>query len=786
MRVNPLRWLWGLVPVAMLCFIALMSERPRIETDLKTRSLAALNAAGFGWAQPSFTGRDGTLAGMATDEGEPNDAARRVLATWGVRVLDNRSELAEKADVFRWSAIDRDNRIRISGFVPNEAARKSVMTSAKAAFPKREVEDTMKLARGAPPRDQWLAGVGFGLKSLTHLKNGTVELEGTSMSIAGPANDAAGYRTVRGAIQKDLPKGITMKSDRVTPPVANPYVWSARREGTQLQLGGHVSSEQQRQQIAAAVRESLPRATLADRSELAIGAPEGFMVAVIATIRALGRLEEGSADLRASQLNIAGLATDDVVADTVRRALREAMPASIRLTEAIRFKAPALPTFDPFRTTVDAGGPVVVLSGHAPSEAAKAALAETARARLPNRRIDNQLVVGNGAAAGWQSCTQAALSGLGRLGGGKATLTGRRLELTGETTEEALHGAIGREVAQAAGGSCDVDADVALRDVPEPNLTWRAAGNGRQVEIDGEVPDLATKRALGQLAGQQFPGQAILDRSRVAGVTARRWGEVAEIGLRQLARLRSGKAELTGQQLTVSGEAPDRAVVGAVQETLSSRLARGFTGRASLSVRTDAEIAAEETRRRAEAEAKRRNDEQAALEARRRTEEADAKRRADEAEARRREDEARRREEDARRSAADQAQALARQRLDIERCQADLRRVARAGQIQFERASADINARSHGTLDELARVVRACPAAVVEIEGHTDAEGAPDRNQRLSERRAGSVREYLIQAGADPQRLIAVGYGQEKPIAPNDTAESRARNRRIEFTVKSN
>jgi OmpA-OmpF porin, OOP family len=73
---------------------------------------------------------------------------------------------------------------------------------------------------------------------------------------------------------------------------------------------------------------------------------------------------------------------------------------------------------------------------------------------------------------------------------------------------------------------------------------------------------------------------------------------------------------------------------------------------------------------------------------------------------------------------------------------------------------------------------------VVEIEGHTDAEGLTERNKALSERRAQSVRAYLISAGVPEARLEAIGYGELRPIAPNDTAESRAINRRIEFTVK--
>ena len=69
------------------------------------------------------------------------------------------------------------------------------------------------------------------------------------------------------------------------------------------------------------------------------------------------------------------------------------------------------------------------------------------------------------------------------------------------------------------------------------------------------------------------------------------------------------------------------------------------------------------------------------------------------------------------------------------------------------------------------------------VEGHTDADGDPESNRELSKRRAETIRSYLIDAydyiGAD--MIEARGYGEQRPIAPNDTPENKARNRRIEI-----
>ena len=111
--------------------------------------------------------------------------------------------------------------------------------------------------------------------------------------------------------------------------------------------------------------------------------------------------------------------------------------------------------------------------------------------------------------------------------------------------------------------------------------------------------------------------------------------------------------------------------------------------------------------------------------------------------------------------------------------------MATNGTIRFGWASADLERSSLPTLDRLAEVAKACPTAKIEIGGHTDAEGTPERNASLSQRRAQSVVAYLSNAVVAMERMTAVGYGAAQPVAPNDTAENRAKNRRIEFTVRA-
>ncbi len=74
---------------------------------------------------------------------------------------------------------------------------------------------------------------------------------------------------------------------------------------------------------------------------------------------------------------------------------------------------------------------------------------------------------------------------------------------------------------------------------------------------------------------------------------------------------------------------------------------------------------------------------------------------------------------------------------------------------------------------------------MLDIDGHTDSQGSDSSNQTLSDRRANSVRDYLIKKGIDGSRLKATGFGESKPIADNTTAAGRAKNRRTEMTVRN-
>jgi OOP family OmpA-OmpF porin len=101
--------------------------------------------------------------------------------------------------------------------------------------------------------------------------------------------------------------------------------------------------------------------------------------------------------------------------------------------------------------------------------------------------------------------------------------------------------------------------------------------------------------------------------------------------------------------------------------------------------------------------------------------------------------------------------------------------------VQFDIGKATIRPESYAILDEVVDVLDKNPELEIEIQGHTDSTGSAEMNLRLSQNRAASVLEYFVSKGIERTRLSCRGFGMEKPIASNATAEGRAKNRRVEL-----
>ncbi len=103
--------------------------------------------------------------------------------------------------------------------------------------------------------------------------------------------------------------------------------------------------------------------------------------------------------------------------------------------------------------------------------------------------------------------------------------------------------------------------------------------------------------------------------------------------------------------------------------------------------------------------------------------------------------------------------------------------------VFFDTNKADVKGTSAETLNKLAGIFKEYPKSNILVEGHTDAAGSEEYNLGLSQKRAESVTQYLTAQGIDPSRFTTKWYGETQPRATNETAEGKAKNRRVELAI---
>lgn len=123
---------------------------------------------------------------------------------------------------------------------------------------------------------------------------------------------------------------------------------------------------------------------------------------------------------------------------------------------------------------------------------------------------------------------------------------------------------------------------------------------------------------------------------------------------------------------------------------------------------------------------------------------------------------------------------------EVERVGEGIRVTLKENMVNFAFNSSNISNTGKANLDKLATVLANNPDTNISIYGHTDSKGSDAYNQTLSEKRANSVKTYLVSKGISSARMTAKGMGETEPIATNDTDAGRAQNRRVEFAITAN
>jgi outer membrane protein OmpA-like peptidoglycan-associated protein len=563
---------------------------------------------------------------------------------------------------------------------------------------------------------------------------------------------------------------------------------------------------------------------------------DAWLAGAVFSVRSLSGLKRGEAELAMLNLSIKGEAkTSDAYRD-IRTALSKRRPAGIGLTREDIMP----PAARPFVWNVKKSGAGIVLTGFAPSDDERARLGARAKSLFGAMAISDNVDIADGAPDGWGKAASVALDQLGRLRSGEASISDRELTFAGEAADEQTASAIRKTL------KLDVPQNFRISDqirfprtdiaLPSKGYVMGIVNDGATLDLVGMVPSEAARAALIDAVKARFPGRPVNDKSQVAPGAPDGWQQCVVAGLASLPRLKKGKSVLTDHKLDVSGETDDYAasqsvpgdIKAAAGQTCDATTNIAFTGQmktdltwkatreangmvtiegeapddasrlhlveiaqqiyAGSSVTDNMKIvgAASEPWSSAahlglEEMARLRNGEVSIS-----GKELVIKGAAESDQV----------ANDIRSvlstdlppgfKSRDEINVMSVEEKAADSCQTLMRQTTAKGTINFERAKADLTSDSTQTLKDLAQIANECPSFSIQIEGHTDAEGTDERNQRLSDRRARAVADFLAQNGVEARRLTTVGYGASRPIADNATAEGRAKNRRIEFTVRVN
>jgi OmpA-OmpF porin, OOP family len=272
-----------------------------------------------------------------------------------------------------------------------------------------------------------------------------------------------------------------------------------------------------------------------------------------------------------------------------------------------------------------------------------------------------------------------------------------------------------------AGGVTSVDTSgVAVGAFARP-FTFSARRDGARIVLSGAAPSESSKAQILRAAEGAFPAAERVDEIRIAGgAPSAHFTDVAANAVRALAHLSNGEVRIVDTQVVVIGDGTQRAV-DAVRRSLSAEPAPFNTRFAVTIDGLDVEHP--------------------------------------------------------------ELQGLNLVGGSAETCERAFDRLMERNVINFASNSATIEASSRSVLNALASVALRCDRYSIEVAGHSDNQGEREMNMQLSQRRADAVATYLAQQGVDRARLLARGYGPDRPRVDNATPAGQAQNRRIEFYV---
>jgi OOP family OmpA-OmpF porin len=313
------KWWPGVIPLVFFWALAAWSNTVELESDLASRSGAALKDVVLDKTRIVVDGRDVALGADAFSEQGRQSAIAAVEAVPGVRLVDDETRLVPEAKPFVWSAERDVARVTLGGSAPLPASKGKLLDAARAALGGVDVVDQMSLARGAPPGFEDAALLL--IDQIGKLKDGKISISDSGVTLEGMARDLGGREAI-GAALRSLPQGFTIASNAVRAP---PYVLQANKDpvaGT-VTLSGYVPDDKVHGAVAAAAGRKFFSEKVVDNLKASIGAPSGFAGAVVPALGALSRLSTGTLVVSDREVKLSGDALYEQAAAQIRSAPKD-------------------------------------------------------------------------------------------------------------------------------------------------------------------------------------------------------------------------------------------------------------------------------------------------------------------------------------------------------------------------------------------------------------------------------------------------------------------------------
>jgi len=565
------KWIWpGILAVVVLTALSTWFKAEIIQNDLTDKAMSDL-AGEHPWASVELDGRDLTLRGVAPAEGASAVALEIADNAYDVRIVRDATEILEKADPFVLSAVKAEDKITLSGFVPDSATRESLVNAAKAAVPSAAVVDEMKIARGAPAGFNELGT--FSLSQLTGLTTGKLELTNTSLDITGVAAGLDEYDTVIAALGGVVPSGGEVSNQEITPPTISPYEWKADYDGEKIVISGLAPNEDARNAIADSMKSQLPGVGIINNLRVAEGAPGEFKTATDYASGFFSHLSQGRASYQDSAFSISGVAKSTSDYESAISKVSE-LPSGYTLAE----NGIQPIGVSPFTWSAEKQGNSIILDGYAPTNDARDKVVAGAKAISNGGEVVDQIGIAGGAVEEYAGATDFALGLLPKFSDGSAKLVDNFLSISGKTDNLDDYNSA---IASIAKG---VDGIAVSGDITPPLATpyrWSVSKTANGNTIRGNAANAEDALAALELAkaslGADVEDKQVIASGQPDGFAAARQAVSGFIG-----RLEAGQGNIVDKTISITGRAPSEAIAKFIDIQLKADAPQGYTAASNI------------------------------------------------------------------------------------------------------------------------------------------------------------------------------------------------------------